>query len=100
MQVTKATFRKFEKGMMQGFSEVTIDDQLKITGITVFKKGQDVWFNMPSKKKGDEYFDIVYCLEPTLREEMLEAIKEQMGVVESVSNRSEPEDPDLSGLPF
>ena len=93
MQVTNVKFNKYEQGKMAGFAEVTFDDELKVTGIIVFKTGDDVSCAMPSKenKKKEGWFDIVYCLDADLRAEILTGIKEKIGIIN---------DGGEEGLPF
>ncbi len=83
MNVSEVKFKAFTKGKLCGFADVTFDDQLKITGLVVFKTDDVVSFAMPSKKKDDEYYDTVFCLDADLRAEILTGIKEKMGIVDS-----------------
>ncbi len=91
MNVTDVKFKPFEKGKLCGFADITFDDQLKVTGLVVFKTGDVVSFAMPSKKVKEDYFDIVFCLDADLRAEILTGIKEKLGVTDN--DESE-------GLPF
>ncbi len=91
MQVSEVKFKKFEKGKLCGFADITFDDSLKVTGLTVFKTGDVISFAMPSKKVKEDWFDIVYCLDADLRAEILTGIKEKLGL---------PDSEDNEGLPF
>lgn len=91
MKVTDCKFKGYTSGALVGFADITFDDVLKVTGITVFKKAEVISYALPSKKKGEEYYDIVFVLDPDLKGEILVKIKEKMGVVDSG---------ETDGLPF
>lgn len=95
MKVTDVKFNPYERKSLIGFADVTFDDELKVTGLAVFRRDGEISVAMPRKKgkKKGEYYDIMYILEDDLNKRLSNAIKKE--VDKSPSSFEEEDDDDL-----
>ena len=59
LEVTNVKFSPYDKGALKAWAAVEFNGCLTIEGFKIFTKGNRTWANVPSDKKGDDYFDKV-----------------------------------------
>ena len=89
MDITDIIIYPFEPGEpytdLKAYAEVTLDDQLVIKGIQVFKKSNGgIYIRFPSVKGSDrEYKEVVVAKDPefkkTIRNRVVEQYKKELG---------------------
>ena len=84
MDITNVSVRRYNqpKNNLKGFAQVTLDDELVLTGIKIVKGNKGLFVSMPSTYwESDEgyhdiYFPITKEFRAELQEEILEAYEE------------------------
>ena len=79
-EITNVSFRPYkQKGNnLKGFAQVTLDDELVLTGIKLVKGGRGLFISMPAEywPSDEEYHDIFFPITKELRAAMQEAVIE------------------------
>ena len=77
-RITDVTIRKYERkgNNLKAFANVTLDDQLVLTGIKLVKGNKGLFIGMPStySEAQDEYYDIFFPITAEFRAELQDAI--------------------------
>ena len=80
-EITNVSFRLFKgkKGNnLRGFAQVTLDDEIVLTGIKLVKGNKGLFMGMPAEywPSDEEYHDIFFPITKEFREELQEAVIE------------------------
>ena len=77
-RITSVVIRKYDKkgNNLKAFANVTLDDQLVLTGIKVVMGNKGLFISMPSNysESEDKYFDIFFPITADFREELQDAV--------------------------
>lgn len=84
MDITNVSVRRYNqpKNNLKGFAQVTLDDELVLTGIKIVKGNKGLFVSMPSTywESDENYHDIFFPItkefRAELQEEILEAYKD------------------------
>lgn len=96
MDITNVSVRRYNqpKNNLKGFAQVTLDDELVLTGIKIVKGNKGLFVSMPSTywESDENYHDIFFPItkefRAELQEEILEAYKDAADEDEKPKKRS------------
>jgi DNA-binding cell septation regulator SpoVG len=100
VKVTNANFRPYSRGKLIGFAEITLDDMLKITNMTVFNNDGKLSFSFPRKQGKDGWNDQIFVLKDDLKQEIRTALEKAVDFNETQPGAFDTDKNDDSDLPF
>ena len=75
MKITDVKITKYERNNVKGFANVTLDDAIVITGISIIDGKNGLFISMPNAKgKDNNYHDIVFPIKADARKALTDAV--------------------------
>lgn len=87
LEITNIEFYEHDSGRKSdfiGYASITLNDQFVITGLRVYESSKGNWVGMPGNEVGRgrkaEWKDICYPLDKEFRDEIAEAVLDEVGL--------------------